>query len=526
MYKGSKLRLVGIYSKSREEWLLTDIACWMMSITNVPLYDTLGEESICWTFEQTSLSTIFLSCDGISKLANIAKKGKLKTLKNLVCFDEVTKEIRKQADEIGLNLITFTEVINSGKTTYTMPLNFCNGNTFITICYTSGTTGKAKGAVLTHRNFRDNAYVGLLSGVIAGYKYGFTHLSYLPLAHVFERILCYVSIIGGFKVAFYHGDLAKLTEDILVAKPNIFIGVPRVFGKFYESIMSKISPLEGFKRTLIDTAISTKLESYRKDGSITHWLYDKLVFSKIRNAFGGHLKILVSAAAPIDPSMLEMFKILFSAIVIQGYGQTEGAGPLAISYYDDTYPGSSGPPMQCSIAKVVDVPEMEYFSTDIINGQPTPRGELCIKGTNLSKEYFKDPERTALMYDSEGWYHTGDVALITPTGGIKIIDRIKNLFKLQQGEYVAPEKIENVLSTSPWVMQLFVHGNSFQTYLIAILVPNKEAVMKWGENNKVSKSYEELCKDLELNKAVLKDLSALGYEKGVLLVINLLASWL
>lgn len=523
-YKGSKIRLVGIYSKTREEWLLTDIACWMMSITNIPLYDTLGEESICWTFEQTLLTTIFLTSDGIPKLTAIFKKGDIKTLKNLVCFDEVSDEAKKQAEEVGLKIIKFEELVSLGKENYTMPLNFCKGNDIATICYTSGTTDKAKGAVITHKNFRDNAHVSLLSNIFENYRYGYAFLSYLPLAHVFERILCYICIIGGFKIAFYHGDLSKLNEDILVAKPDAFVGVPRVFGRLYDVLMRNINSLEGFKRTLLNTAISAKLENYRKDGSINHWLYDKLVLKKIRNAFGGNLIALVSAAAPIDSNMMEMFKILFSTCFLQGYGQTESAGPLSISYSDDTYPGSSGPPMQCSIAKVVDVPEMEYFSTDVTDGLPTPRGELCIKGTHLAREYFKDSEKTALMYDSEGWYHTGDIALITPSGGLKIIDRKKNLFKLQQGEYVAPEKIENALATCQWITQLFVYGDSYQTYLVGILVPNKENVSKWARERRIAKDYEELCKDQELNKIILKDIASLAVSKKVRLNDN--NSWL
>lgn len=515
MYKEKKLKLVGIYSRTREEWLLTDIACWMSTVANVPLYDTLGEESINWIFEQTLLTTIFLSNDGIPKIAKIIKKGTIKTLKNIVCYDEVTEEAKKIADSVGLNVIRFEELIKLGKEHCTMPLNFCGPEDIATICYTSGTTDKAKGAVLTHRNFRDNAHVSLISGIFENYLAGFVFLSYLPLAHVFERMLCYICIIGGFGIAFYHGELTALTEDMLAAHPDAIGGVPRVFSRVYNGIMKNIDSLTGYKHTLASNAIATKIRRYNEDGIETHWLYDKLVFSKIRSALGGKLKVLVSAAAPIDIEMMTRLRILLSISFLQGYGQTESAGPLSISYSDDTYPGSSGPPVQCSIVKVVDVPEMEYLSTDMTNGQLTPRGELCVKGTHLAKEYFKDPEKTALMYDSEGWYHTGDIALITPGGGIRIIDRKKNLFKLQQGEYIAPEKIENALATSPWVLQLFVYGDSLQTYLVAILVPNKEVVLRWAEQRKLEEPYEEICKNKDLNLTILRDLASLGRQKNV-----------
>lgn len=514
-YKGSKLQLIGIYSKNREEWTIADIACWMMTVTNVPLYDTLGEESICWTFEQTLLTTIFLMCEGIPKLIEIMKKGKLKTLKQVVCFDEVDEKTRKIANEVGLKIIKFADVVNLGKDNSVMPLKFCGPEDVATICYTSGTTDKTKGVVLTHKNFRDNAAASLLSNIFVNYKIGFIFVSYLPLAHVFERILFYICIIGGFRVAFYHGVVAELHGDIMACQPDVLVGVPRVFGRFYDVIMANVNSLSDFKRKLVENAIKAKLDNYHKTGTVTHWFYDKIVLSKIRNALGGRIKSFVSAAAPMDSNMMELFKVLFSAYFLQGYGQTESAGPLSISYTTDTYPGSSGPPVQCSIAKVVDVPEMEYYSTDKTDGYPTPRGELCIKGTHLAKEYFKDSEKTAAMYDKDGWFHTGDIALITPTGGIKIIDRKKNIFKLQHGEYIAPEKIENILSGSPWVLQLLVYGDSYQTYLIGILVPNKETVMKWAKEHNVQGTYEEVCKNEELNKTILKDLDKLGREKKV-----------
>lgn len=525
-YKGTKLRLVGLYSRNREEWVITDIACWMMNIANVPLYDTLGEESICWTFEQTLLSTIFLSVDGIEKLAIIKKEGKLETLKQVVCYDEVTENAKAKAGEVGIEIIKFAEVLQKGEEDPSMPLNPCGPDDLITICYTSGTTDKAKGTVLTHRNFRENTAGSLFSGVLSGYKVGFTFISYLPLAHVFERIIFYVCILGGFKVAFFHGVITELNQDIVAAKPDILIGVPRVFGRFYDVIMSQLKGLTGFKRKLIDSAISTKLENYHKDGTVTHWFYDKIVLGKIRNAFGGRAKTFVSAAAPIDVHLMEMLKILCSCNFLQGYGQTETAGPISISYFDDTYPGSSGPPVQCSVVKVVDVPEMNYFATDTTDGKPTPRGELCIKGSHIMKEYFKDPIKTESMFDGEGWFHTGDIALLTPVGGICIIDRKKNIFKLQHGEYVAPEKIENTLATSPWILQLFIYGDSYQTYLVGILIPNKETVMNWAKEHNITATYEELCKNQELADTIVKDLEKLGREKKVFFKYNIIVSWI
>lgn len=516
---GKTLRTVGIYSKNREEWSLTDFACWMTTVTNVPLYDTLGEDSICWTFEQTQLSSIFLADEGVSKLVAIAKKGKVPTLKTMVCFDEVPPEVKASVEELGIKLILFKEVIEVGKKETGVKLNPCGPDDLITICYTSGTTAKSKGVMLTHRGFRDNAYTTIRSGVVGKIWAGMTFLSYLPLAHVFERVIFYNCLISEFKVGFYHGSLQDLKDDIFVCKPDALIGVPRMYFRFHDAILASINKLEGFKRKLVQDAIDTKLAVYRTTGAKSHWFYDKFVLNKIRSSFGGNLGLLISSAAPMDHVIMEMLRILLSCNYLQAYGQTETAGAISLSFFDDLEPNSLGPPIACSTAKIIDSPEMNYYSTDVVDGIPTPRGELCLKGTHITTGYLKDPERTGELFDSDGWMRTGDIVFVQPNGCLKIIDRIKNIFKLQHGEFVAPEKIENVLTNSPWVMQLVVYGDSFQAYVVGIVVPQKHAVMRWAEARKIPRSYEELCNNPELNAAILKDLTALSREKKVSLII-------
>eukprot|EP00826_Nyctotherus_ovalis_P036879 TRINITY_DN3310_c0_g1_i20.p1 TRINITY_DN3310_c0_g1~~TRINITY_DN3310_c0_g1_i20.p1 ORF type:complete len:550 (-),score=144.13 TRINITY_DN3310_c0_g1_i20:160-1809(-) len=488
----------------------------MTTITNVPLYDTLGEDSICWTFEQTQLSSIFLADEGVGKLVAIAKKGKVPTLKTMVCFDEVPPEIKASVEELGIKLILFKEVIEIGKKETGIKLNPCGPDDLITICYTSGTTAKSKGVMLTHRGFRDNAYTTIRSGVVGKIWPGMTFLSYLPLAHVFERVIFYNCLISEFKVGFYHGSLQDLKDDIFVCKPDALIGVPRMYFRFHDAIMASINRLEGFKHKLVQDAIDTKLAVYRTTGAKSHWFYDKFVLNKIRSSFGGNLGLLISSAAPMDHVIMEMLRILLSCNYLQAYGQTETAGAISLSFFDDLEPNSLGPPIACSTGKIVDSPEMNYYSTDVVDGIPTPRGELCLKGTHITTGYLKDPERTAELFDSDGWMHTGDIVFVQPNGCLKIIDRIKNIFKLQHGEFVAPEKIENVLTNSPWVMQLVVYGDSFQAYVVGIVVPQKHAVMRWAEARKIPGSYEELCNNPELNAAILKDLTALSREKKLL----------
>eukprot|EP00831_Metopus_contortus_P060114 TRINITY_DN5202_c0_g1_i4.p1 TRINITY_DN5202_c0_g1~~TRINITY_DN5202_c0_g1_i4.p1 ORF type:complete len:321 (+),score=54.47 TRINITY_DN5202_c0_g1_i4:208-1170(+) len=289
-------------------------------------------------------------------------------------------------------------------------------------------------------------------------------------------------------------------------KPYAFVGVPRVFGRFYDLIMSNIQKLKGFKRALIDRVIKTKRAAHDKTGVCTHWLYDPLVLGSVRKAMGGRVEVFVSSGAPLDQTILETMKILFSAPFLQGYGQSETAGSITLSYIDDNLPGTIGPPIPCCETKVVDVPDMRYFSTDITDGELTPRGELCVRGMNITQRYFKDPEKTKETIDEDGWLHTGDIAIFNQQGLIRLIDRKKNIFKLQQGEYVAPEKIENILINSLFILQIFVYGDSFQTYIIGVVVPRKETVMEWAKEKNIDGDYEKLCSSKELNQAILDDI--------------------
>ena len=515
-YKGKILKTVAIYSRNREEWIFTDIACWMANIANVPLYDALGEESISWIMEQTQFSTVFMSSEGIPKLIEMMKKGELKTLKNIISFDQVNEEICAKAKEVGFTILYFQDLIKIGKENSEIVLNNCCPDDIMTICYTSGTTNKPKGAVITHRAFRDNAFCISRCKFVRDLRVGQTFLSYLPLAHVFERVIFYYVIIFPLRSAFFHGVVSELVDDLQAAKPDILIGVPRIFCRFHDSIINNFNSLTGFKKKLVQNALSTKIYNYEQSGINYHWLYDRIVFKKIRESFGGKIHTLISAAAPIDPSIMVSLKVLLCCDFVQGYGQTETSGAISVSYYDDMCSGCVGPPLSCSVAKVVDVPEMNYFSTDTIDGVRIPRGELCLKGSFLAIEYFKDEEKSKELYDSEGWMHTGDIALIRPSGCIKIIDRKKNIFKLQHGEYISPEKIENVLLNSPWVAQMLVCGNSYQDYIVGILIPQKDAVMRWATAANIAGTYEELCNNSLLNKTILKDLEIIGKERKLL----------
>lgn len=192
---------------------------------------------------------------------------------------------------------------------------------------------------------------------------------------------------------------------------------------------------------------------------------------------GGKIKLMSTGSAPIDKKVLDFLKICFSSPIIEGYGLTETATGGGATDLADPVTGHVGGPSEAIKIRLKDLPEMEYLSTD----KPYPRGEICMTGPCIFKGYYKRPDKTAEAFDSDGWFMSGDVGMIYENGSIKIIDRSKNIFKLSQGEYIAPEKLENVFVLSPYIAQSMIYGDSLQSCLVAIVVPEEASVKKWAE---------------------------------------------
>lgn len=233
------------------------------------------------------------------------------------------------------------------------------------------------------------------------------------------------------------------------------------------------------------------------------------------------VRVMVSGSAPLSPKVMIFFRCLLGVPVLEGYGQTEASAAATVSHPDDlASAGHVGGPVPAVDIVLVDVPEMGYLSTDTSHHEETcqGRGEICVRGPPVFIGYYKGEEKTKEAVDDEGWLHSGDVGMWTPEGQLKIIDRKKNIFKLAQGEYVAAEKIENVLNQSLLISQNFVHGDSFQTYLVAIVVPDEDPVRSWAKENlpdAENAPFLEICKSNELKKEILSEVRRLSKVNGL-----------
>lgn len=241
----------------------------------------------------------------------------------------------------------------------------------------------------------------------------------------------------------------------------------------------------------------------RNDG-----IYD-FAFKKIRESLGGCCKMIITGSAPISPEILHFLRVVTGCFVVEGYGATETGGACSVQLPGETSVGNIGPPFGCCMYKLIDVPEMNLVVSK------DNRGEVCIYGHNVFKGYYKDEEKTKAALDADGWYHSGDIGMFDKNGCLKIVDRVKNIFKLQQGEYIAPEKIENIYVRSKYVAQVFIYGNSLKSSLVSIIVPEETVVYEWAKQNNIEAKFDELCQHPELKKTILKDINQMGKDGGL-----------
>ena len=227
----------------------------------------------------------------------------------------------------------------------------------------------------------------------------------------------------------------------------------------------------------MNRGLNSKQAAQRANGSYTSGCWDAVVFKKTKAILGGNVRYMVTGSAPIDKTVIDFLKLCFCCPILEGYGLTESAAGSAVMDVNDTVTGHVGGPSESVKFRLKDLPEMSYMSSD----RPYPRGEICMQGPSIFSGYYKRPDKTAECFDAEGWFMTGDVVQVYPNGSVKIIDRSKNIFKLSQGEYIAPEKIEGVLSLSQAIAQCFLYGDSFKNACVCIVFPEEDWVRNWAQ---------------------------------------------
>lgn len=519
--KGSlfKSKNIGIYLETSREWIMMSHAAMRQSLAVVTCYANLGLEALIHVVNETEMKCMIVERSFIPTIVQV--QNKCKSLELIIIVDR--NKIQRKNENLDaiegsstLKGITFYNLRQLGKQTMKKylkdkreGLEKPNGETIAVIMYTSGSTGNPKGVVVPHKSLLSAA--GGMASMI-GATPNDVYLGYLPLAHILELAAEHGCLFSGATIAYGNPRTlvakpggAKYYGDIEIFSPTILAGVPRVFDTIRKGIMAKLG--SSTKLWLFQKAYNAKLKSL--NGGIfpvSHW--NLLIFNKMKAALGGRVRCIVSGGAPLSEETHEFLKVTFGCDVIQGYGLTETCGAGTIQKLGSYVPKNIGFPVPCCEIKLEDVPDMGYT----VNDKPCPRGEILIRGHNITNGYYKLPKQTEEVYKND-WFHTGDIGIVHEDGSISIIDRKKNLVKLSNGEYVALESLESLYGNSRFVFPngICIYGNPEKSFIVALVVMHPQYCKQWAkENNLGNLSLSDLKNNDKLKQAVLKSLSIIA----------------
>mmetsp|Transcript_116562 Transcript_116562/g.212086 ORF Transcript_116562/g.212086 Transcript_116562/m.212086 type:complete len:704 (+) Transcript_116562:67-2178(+) len=471
---------VGVYGPSTLPLLVAQYGCFSQAITTTPMYDTWSEKVLQHVIVHADLEVMVVAQSLIGKIQAAIKKvpnliSALVVLPQVEYAEKFDKEIGKEGGTVSMH--SYQAILDLGKATGSPTDRLPKPEADAVIMYTSGSSGLPKGVQLPHSGF-----VGVAQGFRQASKSsmepGITLACFMPLGHVYPTSVVLACFLGGVSVGLYHGDPAELVDDLQAMKPDVIPGVPRIYQTIYAKATDALKQRNCLVQSTVDNAIKKQTANLRAGLPRDEGL-DRKVFSQMQATLGGRVKYFTSGASKILPTLTEWLKVCFNASMVEGYGLTESYGCACVQETDWNTYGDVGAPLCCTEIKLHDVPDFGYSS----KANP-PRGELCLRGVNIMRGYYKDPEQTAKEL-KEGWLHTGDVAQRNEDGTFSIIDRISNVFKLgraipgvEGSVLIAPEVIENQLATLELVNQAWIFGSIKYPHLVAVIVPQADKLLK------------------------------------------------
>ncbi|KAI5176034.1 long-chain acyl-CoA synthetase [Pancytospora epiphaga] len=457
--------IVGLYSINRLEWVIGEYASYLASCSNCPIYSTFPAEAISFILSETELSVIITSADKGASLLNNVLKGDPHKIKHVVLMDE-DRELMKEYEKLEIKTYLLSEILGGGEAQPSRAEP--SPGDVATICYTSGTLGVPKGVILSHSNFI--AAISAFTRNKDSRNYVLfddknVYLSYLPLPHVLERICFTIVWCRRARIVFFSGNPKNLQADMKIVKPTFLVTVPRVLNIFMEKIKASIAKRNVVVRFLFNVGLKFKIWRQSR-GVYKNWLFDKLIFNKVRKEFGGALEHSLCGGASLSPEVLQFIQAALSVRVFQGYGQSEGLAANIVVPLDCHDVETVGIPFPSVMAKLL--PTEEYNDANV--------GELCMKGPSITRGYFKRPKETSEVLTEDGWLKTGDIARVD-NGSFYIIGRVKEIFKTSFGEYIVPERIENLLCGG-LIEDIFITNTKFSDFLVSVVVCVEENVSK------------------------------------------------
>lgn len=456
---------IAVLSNNRPEWMILDFAVQQTGAVLTPIYPTISVQELEFILNDASVKLVFVSDHALyEKVQSI--RDKTPSVGAVYTFDYIQEALY------------WKDILNKGNehdlATLDRMKNSIQHDDLCTILYTSGTTGFPKGVMLSHKNILSNVMnVDEVFDAI-GIKGGNKALSFLPLNHIFERMVTYIYLFKSISI-YYAESLEKIGDNLKEVKPTVFSTVPRLLEKVYERIIGKGQELTGIKKKLFFWAvdIGSRYEVNRNQGwwyNLQLGLANKLIFKKWREGLGGQVKAIVTGAAACQVRLLRVFTA-GKIVIMEGYGLTETSPVISVNRFEEDGRcfGTVGP-----VIRNVEVKLAED-------------GEICCKGDNVMMGYYKRPDLTAECIDQDGWFHTGDIGVWVDNKFLKITDRKKEIFKTSGGKYVAPQPIENKMKESPYIEQMMVVGAD-RKFAGALIVPSFTNLREWCLQNGVPDS--------------------------------------
>lgn len=471
---------VAIISPNRPEWMITDVAVQLTGAVLTPVYPTISPTDLVYVLNEAEVKTVFVANAEIYAHFREAFT-QMPHLKKIYSFDRL-EGVAHWTELTAKNLQPDEQVMNKIKP-----------ETLATIIYTSGTTGNPKGVMLTHNNIASNVRDSMPAFTFA--HKGAKALSFLPLNHIFERMVTYVYLHSGVSI-YYAESMDTIGANLKEVKPLVFTTVPRLLEKVYERIMNTAMELKGIKRALFFWALGLgkKYDNAKSGGAwynMQLWLANKIIFSKWREALGGNVRAIVTGSAACQERLARIFTSA-GIVIMEGYGLTETSPVVSVNRFESENRriGSIGP--------LIDNVEVKIAED----------GEILVKGPNVTSGYYKHPELTAEAF-KDGWFLTGDIGQWQEGRFLKITDRKKEIFKTSGGKYVAPQAIENRVKESPYIEQMAVIGANMK-FVSALIVPSYMQVRKYLRDNQpnlsVPESNAELVRMPEVQALIQKQI--------------------
>jgi len=507
---------IAIYAETRAEWLMSAFGAFSQSIVVGTLYTNLGDEAIMHGLNETGVSLVVTSHELLPKFKNML--AHCPNIKSIIVMEDQIFPTDTTGYQSGVEILTFQSVVDlgAGSSVESVPPS---ADTPAIIMYTSGSTGVPKGVILTHGNLISTSTCIMF---LVNFRHDDIYIGYLPLAHVLELLSeCTMMMFG---VAVGYSSPNTMTDmstkvargnkgDASILKPTMMCVVPLILDRIYKNIIDSVNKRGTNFQKAFEFFYRYKLY-WTRNGQRTP-MVDRIVFNKIKSLLGGKMRFAITGGAPLSPETHEFIRVCLGLTLVQGYSLTETTCSGTCMEWGDSTVGKVGAPMAGMEIKLVDWSEGNYMVADT----PRPRGEIIIGGPTVAKGYFKNDQLTAENFFSEGgkrWFRTGDVGELFEDGTLRIIDRKKDLVKLQLGEYVSLGKVESQLKTHPLVENICVYGDSYQPYTVAVMVPIRNALEKLAsELGKTYSDYNVLCKDNDIIQAVIKSINVHGIKSNL-----------